>query len=312
VCHRNADADAYLSAYALARLLKRVSPRCMVDVVAPGGMTALTAKLAEKYPCRVREESEADYDLYVAVDVGDDELLESWRSKMEASGGVKVLVDHHPYRDRRMYQWTIVDEEATSAAEVVFGIYRDLRVKPDRRTAQALLEGIMFDSGHFALAGNKTIRLVVELIDSGADVEEARRTLRTEPDYGEVIAKLKGAQRLKIYRIGKWVVATTEIGSFQAHVARSLLSLGADVTIAGGESDGEVRVSMRASGRFHEGAKVELGKEVAEHVAVMLGGHGGGHSTAASFTCAGEAERAIMASVERLSQLLKEGVQEVG
>lgn len=259
----------------------------------------------------MKEESDADYDLYVAVDVGDDELLESWRSKMESSGAVKVLVDHHPYKDRKMYKWAIVDEGATSAAEVVFRIYRDIRLKPDRRTAQALLEGIMFDSGHFALAGNETMRVVVELLDRGADIEEARRSLRTEPDYGEVIAKLKGAQRLKIYRLGGWVVATTEIGSFQAQVARSLISLGADVSIAGGESDGEVRVSMRANGRFHDGAKVELGREVAEHVAGLLCGHGGGHSTAASFTCGGEAGRAIGASVERLAELLKAEVQEI-
>ena len=50
VCHRNADADAYLSAYALSRLLTAVAPECKVDIVTPGGMTLLTQKLSRRFP----------------------------------------------------------------------------------------------------------------------------------------------------------------------------------------------------------------------------------------------------------------------
>ena len=311
VCHRNADADAYLSAFALSKLLRGIAPRCRVDIVTPEGMTALTTKLSERFPHRRVVESEPDYDLYVAVDVGDSELLKDWKGKMQASQGVKVLVDHHPLRDAGLYDHVIVDEDATSAAEVVFRIFRQLKKPVDRKTAQALLEGIFFDSSHLGIAGEQALRDVVRLMDSGADIAEARRALRSEPDYGEVMAKLKGARRLKIYRLGAWVVCTTLVGSFQAHVARSVLFLGADVSMAGGVSEGETRVSLRASQRFFESTGVRLGVDVAEQVAAELGGHGGGHATAASFECGAGEEDAVAGALKRLSILLGAETQEI-
>jgi phosphoesterase RecJ-like protein len=313
VCHRNADADAYLSAYALSYLIRQVAPKCEVEIVTPGGMTTLTTKLSRKFPHAVVEASDYDYDLYVAVDVGDAELLKDWKEKMAKSKGkgVRVLVDHHPLRDGGAYDHVIVDEKATSAAEVVYGLFVQAGVKPDPETAQALLEAIMFDSSHLAIAGAGGLRAVVALLDSGADVAVARRELRTEPDYGEVLAKLKGAQRLKIYKVGDWVAATSLVGSFQAHVARSLVYLGADVALVGGETEGETRVSMRATQRFAEGSKVQLGTQVAEEVAKKIGGHGGGHATAASFSTGVGEDEALDETLKRVAELLGEEPKQV-
>jgi nanoRNase/pAp phosphatase (c-di-AMP/oligoRNAs hydrolase) len=311
VCHRNADADAYLSAFALSTLLKKIAPKCKVDIVTPEGMTTLTTKLSETFKHRTVVESDSDYDLYVAVDVGDSELLRDWKAKMQASPGTKVLVDHHPLRDTGLYDYVIVDENATSAAEVVFRLFGELKKPIDKKTAQAILEGIVFDSSHLGIAGDRALRAVVQLIDRGADINEARRALRSEPDYGEVMAKLKGARRLKIYRLGTWVVGATLVGSFQAHVARSLLFLGADVSIVGGVSEGETRVSLRASQRFFESTKVHLGVDVAERVAADLGGHGGGHPTAASFECESGEEEAVAGVLKKLTALLGFEAQEI-
>jgi len=311
VCHRNADADAYLSAFALSKLLRSVRRGCSIDIATPDGMTSLTTKLSSRFRHRVVTESDQDYDLYVAVDVGDEELLKEWRGKMASSKGTKVLVDHHPYRESGLYDHVLVDEDATSAAEMVFRLFEELRVRIDRVTAQALLEGIMFDSSHLAIAGENALRAVVKLLDRGADMQEARRELRTEPDQGEVIAKLKGARRSRIFRAGAWLGATTLVGSFHAHVARSLLNLGADFAIVGGESDDETRVSMRETQRFLESTKIHLGRDVAEVVAGRFHGHGGGHATAASFSCSEEEEAAVRAALERVSELLDATPQEV-
>jgi len=304
VCHRNADPDAYLSAYAVSSLLALIAPECKIEVVTPEGMTTLTSKLAEKFPRKTIQESDADYDLYVAVDVGDAELLKGWRGKMEVSKGVRVLVDHHPYRDAKLFDHVIVDEQATSAAEVVFRLFSEADVKVDPTTAQALLEAILYDSSHLAIAKGDGLRTVVKLLDFGADITEARRELRTEPDHGEVMAKLKGAQRLKVHKLGDWVASTSTIGSFQAHVARALVYLGADVAVVGGESEGETRVSLRSNQRFSDVTKIQLGTQIAEEVVKRLGGHGGGHSTAASFSTNATEDEAIDNCVKRLAELL--------
>ena len=304
VCHRNADADAYLSAYALSKLIAAKAPECKVHIVTPGGMTLLTQKISRKFPHATVEKSGEDYDLYVAVDVGDEELLNDWKEKIRGASGVRVLVDHHPLRDNAPYDRVIVDEGASSAAEVVFSMFQELEAKVDRDTAQALLEGIMFDSSHLAIASPGGLRTVVKLMDAGADLAVARRELRSEPDYGEVLAKLKGAQRLKIYKGGDWVVATSTVGSFHAHVARALMYLGADLAVVGGESDGETRFSLRSTQRFLDGAKAQLGTQVANEMPRRLGGHGGGHATAASFTTPAGEEEAMKATLKRVAELL--------
>jgi nanoRNase/pAp phosphatase (c-di-AMP/oligoRNAs hydrolase) len=126
-----------------------------------------------------------------------------------------------------------------------------------------------------------------------------------------VLAKLKGAQRLKIYKLGDWVAATSLVGAFQAHVARALVYLGADVAVVGGETEGETRVSLRSTQRFGERTKVRLGTQVAEAVAGRLGGHGGGHATAASFSTAASEEEAIGESLKKVAELLDAEPQEV-
>ena len=307
ICHRNADADAYLSAYALSSLIRALAPGCEVDIVTPGGMTTLTTKLSSKF-AHPTVESDVDraYDLYVAVDVGDEELLNEWKEKLAKAGGLKVLVDHHPLRDGGLYDRVLVDESATSAAEVVFSLFDAKGVVPDSLTSQALLEAILFDSSHLAIASAAGLRAAVSLIDSGADLTSARRDLRSEPDYGEVIAKLKGAQRIEIYRAGRWVVAATRVGSFQAHVARSLVYLGADLAVVAGETEGETRVSLRSTQRFMDSTGVKVGTQVAEEMANRLGGHGGGHATAASFSTLVGEEEAMAATLKRASELLGE------
>jgi nanoRNase/pAp phosphatase (c-di-AMP/oligoRNAs hydrolase) len=305
ICHRNADADAYLSAFALSRLISSLSPRCSVDLACPEGMTILTAKLSKLYPHEVLDgPTGRDYDLYVAVDVGDTELLRGWAEKLRSAEGKRVLVDHHPLRSGDLYDELIVDEDATSAAEVVLSLFEKLGVTPDQQTAQALLTGIVFDSSHLAIAGPSGLRAAVRLMDLGADVAEARRVLRSDVDYGEVMAKLKGVRRIAIYKVGPWLVVTSGVGSYQAHVARALIPLGADVALVGGVTDGETRVSLRASQRFFEKTKLHLGTDVAEPTSKGLGGHGGGHATAASFACQAEEADAVAKTLARVAELL--------
>ncbi|HYC26599.1 MAG TPA: DHH family phosphoesterase [Nitrososphaerales archaeon] len=311
VCHRNADADSYLSAYAVSFLIRKLSPRCEVVVATPGGMTALTVKLSRRFGHVTAEEPAGEYDLMVAVDVGDTELLGSWKEAMKKTKGVKVLIDHHPLRDDGLYDRLVVDEGATSAAEVVHRLIRESGVQLDGTVAQALLEGLLFDSSHLSIASPGGLRAAVELMDAGADLVAARKELRSEPDYGEVLAKLKGAQRLKIYRVGDWVAATSMIGSFQAHVARSLVYLGADVAVVGGETEGETRVSLRATQRFAEKTGVQLGVQVAEAAAKEVGGHGGGHSTAASFSTEVGEEEAVASALAKVASLLGADLKDV-
>ena len=179
----------------------------------------------------------------------------------------------------------------------------------DANTAQALLLGIMFDAQHLLIAKDRTLREVVRLLDQGANIDQARLSLRSPPDYGEVVAKLKSARRAKLYRVAGWVVVTSTVGSFQSNVARAFVSMGADVAVVVGETGGETRGSLRASQRFWETTKIHLGTDVAASIAEA--GYGGGHPTAASFTCLLTEEKAAESALALLATLLKEKPAEI-
>jgi bifunctional oligoribonuclease and PAP phosphatase NrnA len=273
-------------------------------------MSTLTKKLAEVYPYEAREES-SEYDLLVAVDIGHLELLGDWAEKLRNSKGVKVLIDHHPRQNDSPYDQTLVDTTSSSAAELVYRLSQQLGVALEPKVAQALLLAILFDSQYLSIASPKTLRVVLDLIDQGASLEDGRAALRSQPDYGEVIAKLKAAKRLKIFKSGGWVIAVSTVGSFQANVARSLTQLGADVALVVGETGGEVKGSLRAHARFHAETRVHLGTDIAE--ALSSGrGYGGGHPTAASFTLSsGDEAETIADFLNLLGTLLKEKPSEV-
>ena len=176
VCHRHADPDAYMAAFAISRLMAMVAPSARVDVILPDGMSLLTKRLAESFKLENLVEAEGDgaeYDLLVAVDIGHTELLKGWQGKLQESRGVKVLIDHHPIQEGSPYDHMVVDTTASSASEIVATLFRELGVEMDPRAAQALLLGMMFDSQHLLIAKERTLREVVRLLDRGASVEDA-------------------------------------------------------------------------------------------------------------------------------------------
>lgn len=313
ICHRHADPDAYMAAFAISSLMAKMAPAARVDVILPDGMSLLTRRLAESFRLENLVEGGgegATYDLLVAVDMGHTELLKDWLGKLRDSPATKVLIDHHPIQEDSPYDHMLVDTAASSASEIVATIFRDLGVDMEAQAAQALLLGIMFDSQHLLIAKERTLREVVRLLDGGASIDDARGLLRSPPDYGEVIAKLKAAKRLKLYRVAGWVVVTTTVGSFQSNAARALVSMGADVAIVCGETGGETRGSFRAHQRFWEATRIHLGTDLAAAVS-REGGYGGGHPTAASFVSNISEGKAVDDSLRILSALLRETPLEI-
>lgn len=308
----HADPDTYLSAYALRLLLRAYAPSCHVDIILPEGMSVPTQRLLQSFPYEPAPEGlgATAYDLIVAVDIGHTELLRDWNERLRGSTALKILIDHHPIQEGAPYDRTIVDTKASSAAELVYSLFKELGVEPDQTCSQALLTGILFDSQNLSIAGEKALRVVLELLEHGAVLESARAALRSPPDYGEVVAKFKAAKRVRIYRASGLVIAVSTVGSFQANVARSFVNMGADIALVVGASEEETRASLRAGHRFHAGTQIHLGTDVAA-VLSKGRGYGGGHPTAASLTCSAGEEELIRDFLELMSRLLGEAPNEI-
>jgi nanoRNase/pAp phosphatase (c-di-AMP/oligoRNAs hydrolase) len=94
---------------------------------------------------------------------------------------------------------------------------------------------------------------------------------------------------MKWLQEGKWIIATSRVGSFESRSARLLIVLGADVAIVASENKkGDVRLSTRASNRIvSEGFNLT---KILESIEDMNGGSAGGHSGAAGYNGKGDAE----------------------
>ncbi|MFQ6134893.1 MAG: bifunctional oligoribonuclease/PAP phosphatase NrnA [Nitrososphaerales archaeon] len=296
VCHRHADVDAYCAAYGVAYILRRLKKGMPVSVAAPGGLSIPAKRVASKYPVRLVEKPDFEHaGIVVVVDTGHLALLGGLVEPLIDAECVKIFLDHHPLSGsvKGVADHVVLDESATSTSEVIYDVLTALKLPVSKVVAQVLLTGIIFDSQHLKLADYRTVKSVTELCGRGASIGSSIEILGVSRDRSERIARLKGAQRLSLHRLGDWIIGSTEVGSYQASAARALIDLGADFAVAAGENGGESRCCLRATQSFHKAVGIHLGGDVAEKVAASLGGVGGGHPTAASFTVDADVDTVI-------------------
>ncbi|RLI32381.1 hypothetical protein DRO56_03605 [Candidatus Bathyarchaeota archaeon] len=308
--HHNADPDALCSAYALSRLLRRIREGVEVTIAPSKDLSKISEGVAEHLAIPLEEEPDIEgMDLLFLVDTGSLQQLEEMKDRVLESGVPIVVIDHHAEHPetREAAAIYVVDEKATSTCEILYEFYREEGIKPDDRVAKALLIGIAYDTRHFAMGTPRTFRAVSELLELDGELAEIFSLLSHPMDRSERIARLKAGQRMKLHLLGRWLVVSTEVSSYQASAARGLLSLGADLAIVGGSRDGEVRVSMRSTEEFYRETSIHLGRDVAMPLGEAFGGMGSGHSTSAGVNAFGDVnevlERAVRILDERITHI---------
>jgi nanoRNase/pAp phosphatase (c-di-AMP/oligoRNAs hydrolase) len=128
------------------------------------------------------------------------------------------------------------------------------------------------------------VKIVSELCKKGASLRESRDFLILPKNNSEILSYIKAVKRLKAYQVKNSIMIFTRINSYQASIANILLDLGADISLALGEKQDGTRGSLRSTQSFYKETNLHLGMDVAYMASSKLGGHGGGHPKAASFT----------------------------
>jgi len=300
--HHNADHDAVCSAAALKRGLSRVNPGAEVRIGAAKGVSRDGRKVAGAMGEEIAVDPELDADLVVLLDTSTLGQLEQLGERLGSCGAKIAVIDHHArHREtEEIADYYIVDERASSTAEIVHGLLIEAGVEPDAEIASALLLGILADTGHLRLARPETVHVVSELLKTpDVDYDLLESLLEVEEDPSRKLAHLKAGQRAEIERVGEWIIATSVVGSFGASAARALVMLGADAAFVGTSSSTGLQVSSRASKRFLEGTGIHLGKDIMPSVGESIGGSGGGHAGAAGAAGKGEGlDEALVRCVE--------------
>lgn len=287
--HRQADPDALCAAAGVADLIAKAFPEFIFQptIVVPQSASFLGERICSKF--NIHFVTELDFEviqnanLVVILDTGNPHLLDPFYEHIARSQARKILIDHHSIsKDQNLWQAIdacIILADSTSTCEIVTLGFADDPISA--RTAQILLTGLMFDSQHLGIANRNTLEAALVLVKAGADIEAAKRVLRSKPDRPETLARIKSAQRLQYVELGKYIVLRSEVSSFHASVARMLLEIGADVGVAFGKNDDETRISVRSTQAFYKETGIDL-SVVLRKICSELNLVGGGHPTAAS------------------------------
>ncbi|MCZ7395048.1 MAG: DHHA1 domain-containing protein [Candidatus Methanoperedens sp.] len=294
LCHRNADADALGSAFALKEAIGGT-----VGVIE--GCDRVAAQIARQLNIEFVTNPADDYDFVVVVDTSTPVQLNGFGLKNYA------VIDHHATSSLNENAAFYLHRNKSSTAEITLDVLKTMGAPIMRRTAFALMSGIITDTGNFRHASSDSFKAVAELIDlCGIEYGEVIDLLSSIPqDVSMRIAFLKAAQRTRIERVEDWIIVTSQVSSFGGAAASSLISIGADVAIVASKKDGVVKVSARAR-REAQNAGVNLAK-LMENISVQFKGTGGGHEGAAGMDVYGEAENVLDACLENVKKSLMQG-----
>lgn len=298
--HQNSDPDAVCSAYALAVLVRRLNRKIKVTFASPAGVSKLSKQILHTIPLEVTEQPEmSGMDMIVTVDTNTLQQLGELQEPVLQSGKPLVMIDHHaPHPENaKTATFVICDDKATSTCEMILEMYKQSKLVPNRAVCQTLLVGLLVETGHLSIATRRTFESAYSLVRSGADPEEARELTRATMDDSERIARIKSAQRVRMVRAGKWVIALSEVGSYHASAARALIALGAHLAIVAGKRNEDLTVSFRATREFSSETGMHIGTDLANPLGMRMNGMGGGHTTAAGANVKGNVNDALKISL---------------
>ena len=281
--HHHADVDAVASAIALQTVFKEAS------ICAPDGVSSHGQKVAEANETEIILDSPKEWDgTVIALDSPNPEHC----GPIPKTDHI-IVIDHHT----KIEGWPLGTEiihqpNKTSTAEIIIQIIDELGLEINKKCANVLLAAIYTDTGQFRHANNETFESASILCENGAEPQEVINLLDSERPLNQKVTFLKAAQNMKWIQHGKWIIATSIVGSFESGSARHLIVLGADIALVGSsKKNGEMRLSTRASNRIvSQGFNLT---KILEKICEVNGGSSGGHPGAAGYNGIGDTEAII-------------------
>lgn len=294
--HGNADPDALASAFAI----KSAFPGVIIGT--PGGLDRISKVLSGVLGIESQEDcSDVKHERLLILDTSGPEQLAGEYDLSKA-----VVVDHHARNPKWEAAKTYYcDDSKSSCSEIVYELLQAAAKAIDRRTSMALMYGILTDTGYFKFSKPSTLIAFSELMQlQNVQMDEVMGLVDIDTDISERISQLKGAQRLKYWKIGNHIVAISQGSAFEASVCKALIGLGADVVFVGSQRGDQFRISGRATQAMVRKG-IHLGKLLGAVGKETTNG-GGGHPGAAGITGIGDVEAILNISAESTMKLLRD------
>jgi bifunctional oligoribonuclease and PAP phosphatase NrnA len=209
------------------------------------------------------------------------------------------IIDHHE-REEDLLTGNLVQKSASSTCEILYQLFREMKVSVDFQIAQALFTGIVYDTGSFVYPKTTalTFEIARDLVQQGV-----------EPNF--VYSRLYESNSISALLLQSRVLSTLEL-AYEDHV--SILTLRRQMILDSGaiyeEADQLINIPLksediRVSVFFKENPEGLLrcsmrskGNINVAEIAQLFGG--GGHKTAAGFKCRESLEHTKELVLEKL------------
>jgi len=283
-CHERPDADAVSSMVAMNYLLQQLGKNviCALPDEIPEVLKFIDYNNSLKYSDNYTKNISglSDYTLLV-LDTNDPKntgIIE--KSIMERVKQV-IFIDHHSTREITSKN-NIIIENASSTCEIIYFLFKLMKVRIPVEIGDALYSGIIFDTGsfHYPKTSSKTFKIAAELVQQGTEPNRIYRMLFERNTVSSLRIHSKAMQTLEILeeKFAFMYIDNAMIKSSGASEEETerlinipLLSLDIVASIIFKErSDGVKKVSLRSKGN------IDVAKFAMKY-------NGGGHKNASGF-----------------------------
>ena len=295
--HQSPDGDTLGCGLALYSVLKRLGKTAVVFSVDPVPPSLSFLPYLDKVI--LREPPSAKFDTAVLMECSTPARAGDVSAVLEGAKTV-INIDHH--RTSSKYgTLNYVDKYASSASEMLYGIFTAMKVRLTRNEAACLYTGLVTDTGrfHYAVTSPRTHEVAAGLLAAGAPAAKINKQvydvapLSALKVLGLTLANLtlehKGRTAMSILRLADMKAVGAVASDAEGVVNRGLMVPGVQVSVLFREDAGRINVNFRSSGRVDVSA-----------IARSFGG--GGHKNASGCKMRlplGECRRLVLSAIKK-------------
>jgi phosphoesterase RecJ-like protein len=222
----------------------------------------------------------------VALDCANESRLGPDPAVLERAS-LKVNIDHH-HDNSRFGDVNLIVADASSTAEVLRDVLRELEVELTPEIAEALYIALVTDTGRFQYTNTtpKALRLGAELVEAGADVHRVFQGIYESVEFAKLKLLARALDRAQVYEGGRLVVSHLVRGDFTDLNAPEAYSEGIiDYlrAVEGASMAALIREPPRSEGPLRRISLRSSDDELDVSAIARLSG-GGGHRQAAGFS----------------------------
>ena len=301
--HVNLEGDALGSALAVRYLLRALGKKAevvMEDECPPEYRFLPGAKTVKK----LKDLKRIKYDVFIAVDCSDLGRCRAVSELVDRSKPV-INIDHH-FSNSRFGDVNWVDPKSSCACEMIFRLFKEMRIPVGRKEALCMYTGILTDTGSFRHPNTTymTHSIASELMRLGIDGSEVYAHIYQSIGFEDIELLLRALNTIKLdgkNGIAHFSLKNMFLGGrkMSFDLTEQILSFGR--MIAGvkavvlfkenPDKPGQVRVNLRSV------REVDISA-----VARMFGG--GGHKNASACTVNGKLETIRKKVLKQIVRLL--------